>query len=595
MATAKASRRAPERDLWAEAVDLYRDMLTGPAAVPPTEWEPVRIGPAWKINPLTGRWLLPERTLGWDGLYWTHAHLQHEGEPWVYSPEQARLVLWWYAVDEVGRFVYRHGVIQRLKGWGKDPFAATLCAIEAVGPCRWSGTWNEHGQPIPIDNPAAWIQLTAVAESQNANTMMVFPGLFTEQAKKTYDIQIQKTVIWFVGSSRKIEARATAPRSMEGNRPTFVLKNETHHWLRSNDGHEMDGVIARNSAKGGNRTLAITNAYEPGEDSVAERRRDHIEKVAAGTTVDVGYLYDTVEAPPEAPLTAEAAPGVIRSIRGDSVWLDPANVLGEVLDSETPPSQARRWWYNQITAAEDAWTSKQEWESNGPQYHGLPIETPGDEIVAFFDGSKSDDATALVGCRVEDGYTFSLGCWQKPHGWDEKNQGRWLVPRDEVSTRVREMRDTYRVHAFLCDPGSGEDDETGERFWDPIIDIWATWFDRLTIEATTGNRRHRLLWDMRTITNQAAFADGTGRALADILAKQLPHDGGRRMQQHVLNARRRPGKYGVAVGKEHRESSRKIDLAVCVIGARMARWRLLNSVEWKKRKSPGRGRVLVLS
>jgi hypothetical protein len=42
----------------------------------------------------------------------------------------------------------------------------------------------------------------------------------------------------------------------------------------------------------------------------------------------------------------------------------------------------------------------------------------------------------------------------------------------------------------------------------------------------------------------------------------------------MKNARRREGRYGVTVGKEHRSSSRKVDLAVCAIGARML-WRLI--------------------
>jgi hypothetical protein len=32
--------------------------------------------------------------------------------------EQLRFLLWWYAIDESGRFVYQSGVLQRLKGWG---------------------------------------------------------------------------------------------------------------------------------------------------------------------------------------------------------------------------------------------------------------------------------------------------------------------------------------------------------------------------------------------------------------------------------------------------------------------------------------------
>jgi hypothetical protein len=34
-----------------------------------------------------------------------------DGKPWKFTPEQMRFVLWWYAVDTRGRFVYRKGVL----------------------------------------------------------------------------------------------------------------------------------------------------------------------------------------------------------------------------------------------------------------------------------------------------------------------------------------------------------------------------------------------------------------------------------------------------------------------------------------------------
>lgn len=89
------------------------------AVLEPPVYEPVRIGPSWERGD-DGKFVLPERTLGWQVLGWAADWLQHEdGQPWTYTDEQARLTLWWYAVDERGRFIYRDGVVQRLKGWGK--------------------------------------------------------------------------------------------------------------------------------------------------------------------------------------------------------------------------------------------------------------------------------------------------------------------------------------------------------------------------------------------------------------------------------------------------------------------------------------------
>lgn len=90
--------------------------------VPISTLNPVAIGPTWQRN-ADGSWLLPEKTLGWHVIEWAARHLVQPdgpdaGQPWRWTDEQARLLLWWYAVDEYGRFLFRRGVIRRMKGWG---------------------------------------------------------------------------------------------------------------------------------------------------------------------------------------------------------------------------------------------------------------------------------------------------------------------------------------------------------------------------------------------------------------------------------------------------------------------------------------------
>src|SRR5690606_38006314 len=121
-----------------------------------------------------------------------------------------------------------------------------------------------------------------------------------------------------------------------------------------------------------------------------------------------GILYDSLEAPPEAPLSAEAAPSVVRAIKGDSHWLDERRIVRSILDTRNPASRSRRYWYNQIVAAEDAWVTPQEVDAAGRD----DTELIG-ELALFFDGSKSDDATGLMAARMNDGHLLTLGVWQK--------------------------------------------------------------------------------------------------------------------------------------------------------------------------------------
>lgn len=76
------------------------------------------MGPTWQRD--GDGWYLPKHTLGWQIAGWCSEWLQNdEGDgPWQFTLEQLRWLLWWYAVDETGRFIYRKGVLQRLKGWG---------------------------------------------------------------------------------------------------------------------------------------------------------------------------------------------------------------------------------------------------------------------------------------------------------------------------------------------------------------------------------------------------------------------------------------------------------------------------------------------
>lgn len=576
-----------------------------PAAVEevPEKVEPFVIGPTWMRGD-DGLFVKPEFTLGWHVLVWTGAYLQIRGERWRYTSEQVRLVLWWFALDpDSGEFLYRDAVLQRLKGWGKDPFGATLCAVEFLGPSRWSGriagpddpSGVPEGQPVGEPHPEPWVQVAAVSKDQTRNTMIIFGSLFTPKAKAEYGIDVGKEIVYAHKGQARIEAVTSSPRSLEGGRTTFTLLNETHHWIEANQGHEMAATIERNatkSADGAARTFAITNAFEPGEDSVAEQTRDAYEAAEAGRAEDPGILYDSLEAPPEARLTKEWIPKVLEAVRGDSVWLNIPRIVKSILDPRNPPSRSQRFWYNRITAAEDSWLARYEWDACKREDLALVDR---DEIVVFFDGSKSDDATGLAACRMSDGLVTTLGVWQKPTNWPEKGPP-WTVPRDEVDGVVDNTFARYRVLAFFADPGSGQDDD-GELYWDAYLDRWGQAYGRkLLIRAVTaGPKQHAVRWDMRAKINQQQFTDAVMRTNKDVLERTLLHDGNRTMRTHVINARRRTNQWGITIGKEHRESARKIDLAVCMVGARMLRRTILNNPKHQKRSTArGKGRVVVL-
>lgn len=587
-----------DAEAW-EIKDWYRNLL---ANTPPPSgllWDPVRIGPSWQWDEKTG-WVLPELTIGWDALAWAGLWLNGKGGvPWQYTAEQARFILWYQACDENGRLLYDSAVLQRLKGWGKDPVAAAFSATALVGPVvpEWRG-----GELVGREEPDAWIQILAVSQDQTKNTMKLFPALIPQETRAYYGFQIGRVKVWAMGDTRQIEAVTASYSAIEGGRPTLLIENETQNWTSSNGGHEMIGAIEGNAAKAPidpetgmqirpARELAICNAYVPGRDSVAQRTREAWDATQGdnATARDFGLLYDSLEAPPEAPLTAEAAPSVVRAVRGDAEWLDADDrILKSILNPRNPPSESRRKWYNQITAAEDSWVSPQEID---PLRDLEQVLDPADEVVLFFDGGKTDDATACVYCRVSDGHCGVVGMWQRP---PKARLGTWVVNRLAVDATITEFVESHNVVALFGDPSHAREDETMELFWQPLLDQWHNrWKNSLRLWAVQGTKAaHAVLFDMSDTTNLKRFIEGVGITTAEItnfanggIERPFTWDGDIRLRTHMLNARRVPSKYGMTLGKNNRESGRKIDLAVCLVGARMVRrLYLLN----RKKKRGGR-------
>lgn len=635
------------------------------------DWKvvPATLGPTWDRNKSwegprdPDGYILPEFTLGWQILVWIEENLLADETdeddkplPIQLTSEQTRFILWFYAVDEDGRFLYRELVLQRLKGWGKDPLAAVICAVEFVGPCRLRGWANvdmpeigvRRGEPVGKPHPRAWVQIAAVTLAQTVNTMNLFLGLFNDACMAEHSIDIGKETIYAYGGQKRIQAVTASPRSLEGNRPTLVIKNETHHWLANNAGIAMADAIERNATKakgGAARTLSITNAYEPGEESVARAEREAYDLQKAGLAPDTGTMYDSLEAPPQArlrpafpdeadgaeragvqPLTIELKDRltirylsrVIEVVKGDAWWLDIPGLVASILKPTNKGSRSRRFWFNQITASEDRWVrpeavdaaisrmarenrliSSREAQS---QLEAGWLVAPDEPIVAFFDGSKSDDATGIVGCRLSDGYCFTIGVWQKPKGEAGK---KWMSPRPDVDKRVDLMFERFNVIAFWGDPSHTRDDSDDSSYWMGMLDKWMrkylTRLDKAYWPVKGGLSRHAINFDMTGPDRQKAFIAAAEltvtefETLNDIeeFAPSFEIDGHPALVTHLKNAveHYHPANWGTTLMKTAKDSPNKIDLAVCLVGARMLRRVVLNSDQVEEELDEGPGEI----
>src|SRR5690606_17095548 len=159
------------------------------------------------------------------------------------------------------------------------------------------------------------------------------------------------------------------------------------------------------------------------EDSVAERDwEDWVLQQEGRSRAKAGTLYDARVIPADVDW---ANPDELRKglefVYDDCYWAPIDSIIDEIYSrvSEDPAKstldESMRKYGNRPTARSNAWVTKEQWERLAADGHTelghQPYRRakPGEEIVMFFDGSLSRDASALIGCCVEDGHVFTLG------------------------------------------------------------------------------------------------------------------------------------------------------------------------------------------
>jgi hypothetical protein len=427
------------------------------------------------------------------------------GAPLRLTDEQARLIIRWYQVDpKSGRFLFRRGASRRSKGWGKSPLLAGWGIGELVGPVLFDG-WDAGGRPVGKPWPTPWIQIAANSEDQTANTYSSLYSMLAESpALDEFAIDLGRTKVFLKDRPGcVVEPVTAAAGSREGQLITAAVLDETHLWIRQNGGQRLAAVLRRNLGKMNGRSLESTNAFVPGEGSVAEETHKAWEKGEAG------LLYDAVEAPwVENLADKRALRRALKVAYGDARWVDLPRVVAEIQDPSTDPSDARRFYLNQLVKQGRAAVDPHRWQELARPKVVVPAGT---RIGVGFDGSISEDATALMGCTA-DGHRFKLGLWERPLGASPE----WRVPRLEVEARVAWVFATYDVGRMLCDPA---------KWWTEIEE----WVGRWNLGGPEAGPV--AFFDTNATKRMAAACD---RYLTAQAERTSTHDGDPDVTRHVL-------------------------------------------------------------
>ena len=494
------------------------------------------------------------RTLAWAILAWCGRYLAFQ-----FTREQVRFLHRWYEITDTGEWRYRYGTLRRAKGTGKSPFAAAIMLIEMLGPCRFGG-WNPAGDPIAVPAPAPWVQVFAAGIAQTKNVMLALHGLVTPAAKKDYaiDAGVERYHAYRSdGQFCLLEAKTAGFRSIEGNRPSAVICDETWRWTESMHGHDLIGAIQGNAAKVGGRILELTNAPILGEDSVAERTLLAWMAQEAGTNRRTGMLYDSLEAPSKIEIGNEQQlRAALRAAAGDATWVDFDAIVDQIYSGVVTHNEALRKVLNVTVAADDALIDPDAWAACGTDDR----LQPGDRIVLGGDGGETNDATALIAMRVKDRLVQPIEIWQAPDG----PAGRgWRVDKEEVSDRVDWVFANFDVAAMHFDIA----------LWEPYVLRWSeTYADRLDLKASGKSSTG---YDMRGNQKEITLANMALVGLVE--AGEVRHTRDFALTRHMLNARKRHNKFGISFGKEHRGSARKVDGYAATLLAHIARTRLVEA------------------
>ncbi len=491
---------------------------------------------------------LPETTLGYEVAAWMEAWLRSPADPadpLRLTDEQARFLAHWYAVGPDGRWVYRRGVLRRPKGWGKDPLCACICWAELLGPVRFDGL-DAHGDPV--GRPPEWpsVLVGAVSETQTRTTTDLLAPTASDALIDAYSVDISERRVYAEVGGRKARLRpvTASARSAEGGRPTAFISNETQHWLSSNGGHAMSSVIRRNLAKapdGAARELSITNAHEPGEESVAELDDEAWAEQQRAGGGDI--LLDTVE--PLLPDGFDMADdgqlaAAIAIPYGGSYWVDIDRVVADVRDPQQSPAHAQRFYMNLLVAGADRWLGPSEVDA---AYADLGVPPAESSISIGFDGSWSHDSTAVVATTMDGAWQWCAGLWEK----DEADPA-WRVDKAEVNAVIAALFDRYRVSRLYADPAfwSRDTAEWEGRWPEQVAEFWMT--GARALKAARAYMAYRAAIRQREVSFGGPFSDA--------------------FRRHLLNAVEKPYQVHVDAGELHtirkqsRHSTRRIDIAV---------------------------------
>ncbi|MFG2670498.1 hypothetical protein [Streptomyces sp. NPDC048445] len=406
---------------------------------------------------------------------------------------------------------------------GKGPWSATIVLAEAAGPAVFNGWakggeryrcsdhgcgcgwWKDYvpGDPMGIPWPTPLIQLTATSEDQVANVYRPLRQMVKRGPLS--DVMQSGEEFTRVGDDGRIDVVTSSALSRLGNPIIFAMQDETGLYNAANKLRRVAETQRRGTAGMGGRSMETTNGWDPSENSVAQ-------------TTSEAKAKDIFRYHPQAPKSLSYGDKRQRRKIHAVVYAGSSHVDLDAIEAEAAeimekdPAQAERFFGNRCVAGSAAWLDGAKWAAKA-----MPRRIrPATRIVLGFDGSDSDDWTALR-AETMDGYQFTplYGPDDAPTIWNPADTGG-QVPRAEVRAAVDQVFRRYDVVRLYADPP----------YWDTEIDDWVDEYGEERV----------IRWHTRRIVQMHAACE---RLKTDVIKADASfrHDGCEITQSHIENTR----------------------------------------------------------
>jgi hypothetical protein len=442
-----------------------------------------------------------------------------------------------------GRRRFRRAVLSLRKGSAKTEKGAWICAAELhpEAPVRCDG-FDARGLPVGRGEVGPYIPVMATTEDQSEELGFGALLAILERCEIANDLDLGLERIMRKDGSGKCEPVAGSPNARDGARTTFEWWDETHRLISPRHKKAVQTMLANLPKRIDSWGLESTTAPQPGEMSVAEDTWEYAEEVDRGKKKDTSLFFFHRQARDGWDLEDETQVRfAVREASGEDIgaWSNIEGIVEAWRDPQTDRAYWERVWLNRkVQSSAQVFNMVLVGERAALRAKRLPPRRT--DIAIGFDGSRTQDATGIVGTEIQSGYQFVIDSWERPEDDDD-----WEVPADEVDQAIADAFGYWRVCKAYCDP----------YYWEPQVDVWYGRWPKVVARFHTNQYR------------KMAFA--LAGYVAAWNAREISHDGTDVFVRHLANARKAPlnfeddqGEKMYVMQKERRGSPLKIDVAM---------------------------------